>query len=64
MNPIVYNLVVNANHPFIGKILSSKKKDQEKFAKQALDLALLSQGMLKGNDLTEFVNRSFDLIEL
>ncbi len=60
--PEMYNLVVNSNHAFITKIIGSKKKDQEKLAKQAIDLALLSQGMLKGKSLTEFVSRSFDFI--
>jgi molecular chaperone HtpG len=60
--PEMYNLVINSNHAFIAKIIGSKKKDQEKLAKQALDLALLSQGMLKGKSLTEFVSRSFELI--
>jgi molecular chaperone HtpG len=60
--PEMYNLVVNANHSFISKILKAKKADKEKLAKQAFDLALLSQGMLKGKDLTDFVERSYDLI--
>ena len=61
--PEMYNLVINSNHSFIGKILKSKKKDQGKLAKQAYDLALLSQGLLKGKELTDFVNRSFELID-
>ena len=61
--PEMYNLVINANHSFIGKILKSKKNDQGKLAKQAFDLALLAQGLLKGKDLTEFVNRSYELID-
>jgi molecular chaperone HtpG len=61
--PEMYNLVINANHSFIGKILKSKKKDQNQLAKQAFDLALLSQGLLKGKELTDFVNRSFELID-
>ena len=60
--PEMYNLVINTNHPLISKIIDSKGKKQKKLAKQSLDLALLSHGMLKGKDLTEFVERSFDLI--
>lgn len=60
--PEMYNLVINANHSFISKILTAKKSEKEKLAKQAFDLALLSQGMLKGKDLTDFVERSFELI--
>ena len=59
--PEMYNLVINTNHPLISKIIDSKGK-KKKLAKQSLDLALLSHGMLKGKDLTEFVERSFDLI--
>ena len=62
--PDQYNLVVNANHPIMGKILGEKKEDnQDKVIKQAYDLALLSQNMLKGKALTEFVKRSIDLID-
>ena len=60
--PEMYNLVINANHSFISKILSAKKNEKEKLAKQAFDLALLSQGMLKGKDLSDFVARSYELI--
>ncbi|MEE4255450.1 MAG: molecular chaperone HtpG [Bacteroidales bacterium] len=62
--PDQYNLVVNANHPLMGKILSEKKdENQDKVIKQAYDLALLSQNMLKGKALTEFVKRSIELID-
>jgi len=62
--PDQYNLVVNANHPLMGKILSQKKDEQQdKVIKQAYDLALLSQNMLKGKALTEFVKRSIELID-
>ena len=60
--PEMYNIVINTNHPLISKIIDSKGKKQKKLAKQSLDLALLSHGMLKGKDLTDFVERSFDLI--
>jgi len=62
--PDQYTLVVNANHPLMTKILGEKKEGtQDKIIKQAYDLALLSQNMLKGKALTEFVKRSIDLID-
>jgi len=62
--PEMYNLVVNSNHPLTSKILGEKDAaKKEKLAKQAVDLALLSNGMLKGKDLTEFINRSVDMID-
>lgn len=62
--PEMSNLVVNSNHPLISKILSEGDADkQKKLAKQAVDLALLSQGMLKGEELTRFIRRSIDMID-
>jgi molecular chaperone HtpG len=62
--PEMYNLVVNSNHPLIGKILSQTDADkQSTLAKQATDLALLSQGLLKGEKLTSFIKRSVELID-
>lgn len=62
--PEMYNLVVNANHPLTSKILVEANADkQSQLAKQACDLALLSQGLLKGEDLTKFIKRSVDLID-
>jgi molecular chaperone HtpG len=61
--PDMYNLVVNSNHPLITKILDEKDADkQSSLAKQATDLALLSQGLLKGESLTKFIKRSVELI--
>jgi molecular chaperone HtpG len=61
--PDMYNLVVNANHPLISKILVEKDAaKQSQLAKQAADLALLSQGLLKGEELTKFVKRSVEMI--
>ncbi|MCC6372691.1 MAG: molecular chaperone HtpG [Bacteroidia bacterium] len=61
--PEMYNLVVNSNHPLISKILSETDKDkQSTLAKQATDLALLSQGLLKGESLTKFIKRSVEMI--
>lgn len=62
--PGFYNLVVNSNHPLISKILmETDAEKQSTLAKQATDLALLSQGMLKGEDLTKFIKRSVQLID-
>lgn len=58
--PDSYQVIVNANHPLIQKILSAKTK-KESLAQQAFDLALLSQGMLKGDAMSHFINRSVDL---
>jgi molecular chaperone HtpG len=58
----MFNLVVNANHPKVGEILRSKGDNKNKKAKQLCDLALLSQGLLKGKDLSEFLKRSVDMI--
>ena len=61
--PEMYNLVVNTNHSLISTILSSDEEAQGKLIKQSLDLARLSQNLLKGEELTSFVKRSFDLIK-
>lgn len=61
--PEMYNLSVNANHPTVGAILRKQKENKQKVAKQLTDLARLSQGMLKGEELTSFINRSVDLIK-
>ncbi|MBL7932618.1 MAG: molecular chaperone HtpG [Bacteroidia bacterium] len=61
--PDMYNLVVNSNHPLISRMLEEKDKaKQNAIAKQAADLALLSQGLLKGEQLTSFIKRSVELI--
>tara|TARA_B100000902_G_scaffold398734_1_gene466624 strand:+ start:91 stop:1995 length:1905 start_codon:yes stop_codon:yes gene_type:complete len=62
--PESYNLAINSNHELIGKILAEKtKKKRTNLINQILDLALLSQGMLKGKDLTSFISRSVNLIK-
>lgn len=62
--PEMYNLVVNTNSPLATTILNTKDKpDQEHLVKQALDLAKLSQNLLKGEALTTFVKRSFEMIK-
>ncbi len=61
--PDMYNLVVNSNHPLISKILAETDKDkQSQLASQTADLALLSQGLLKGEKLTGFIKRSVEMI--
>ncbi len=62
--PEMYNLVVNTNHPLISEILNSKTdKKQERLIKQSLDLARLSQNLLKGEELTAFIKRSFEMVK-
>jgi molecular chaperone HtpG len=60
--PDTYKVAINANHKLISKILQADSEQQTSLAKQAFDLALLSQGMLKGADLTAFVERSVNMI--
>ncbi|WP_396147409.1 molecular chaperone HtpG [Flavobacterium sp.] len=62
--PEMYNLVVNSNSELATTILKTADKSaQESLIKQALDLAKISQGLLKGEELTAFVKRSFELIK-
>ncbi|HEX6334827.1 MAG TPA: molecular chaperone HtpG [Flavisolibacter sp.] len=60
--PDSYKVAVNGNHPLVSRILQADEDQQVRLARQAFDLALLSQGMLKGSDLTAFVKRSVELI--
>ncbi|WP_462265378.1 molecular chaperone HtpG [Mucilaginibacter sp.] len=60
--PDNYKVIVNGNHKLIGRMLEADEATQSQLAKQAFDLALLSQGLLTGAELTEFVNRSVNLI--
>jgi molecular chaperone HtpG len=60
--PENYNMVVNANHPKIGSLLSKSDEEQGQTVKQLTDLALLSQGMLKGEALNEFIERNIEQI--
>jgi molecular chaperone HtpG len=61
--PDTYNVSINSNHKLVSRILETNDTTaQAKLAKQAYDLAMLSQGLLTGADLTEFVNRSVSLI--
>ena len=62
--PEMHNLVVNTNSELVGEILSTKtKKKQERLITQSLDLARLSQGLLKGEELTNFIKRSYEMIK-
>ena len=62
--PDSYKVAVNGNHKLVHRILKAESEAQKlQLAKQAFDLALLSQGLLKGADLTAFVSRSVDLID-
>jgi molecular chaperone HtpG len=56
--PDSYKVAINGNHKLVTKILQTEDEQATQLAKQAFDLALLSQGMLKGADLTAFVERS------
>ncbi len=62
--PEMYNLIVNTNHELVGQIANTKTdKKKERLIKQSLDLARLSQNLLKGEELTAFINRSFEMIK-
>ena len=62
--PEMYNLVVNTNNKLVTDIFNTKTKNKrDRLIKQSLDLAKLSQNLLKGEDLTEFIKRSYDLIK-
>ena len=62
--PEMYNLVVNTNHELIGEILRTKtSKKRDRLISQSFDLAKLSQNLLHGEDLTNFIKRSYELIK-
>ncbi|MDH3699619.1 MAG: molecular chaperone HtpG, partial [Flavobacteriaceae bacterium] len=62
--PEMYNLVVNTNHELVNEILNTRTaKKRERLINQSLDLARLSKGLLKGEALTEFITRSYDMIK-
>ncbi|RAI95237.1 molecular chaperone HtpG [Algoriphagus yeomjeoni] len=61
--PDAYKVAVNGNHPAVDKVLKAETEEEKiKIAKQSFDLALLSQGLLTGKDLTAFVKRSVELL--
>ena len=62
--PEMYNLVVNTNHELVGEILTTKTaKKRERLINQSLDLARLSKGLLKGEELTNFIKRSYEMVK-
>jgi len=62
--PDMYYMIVNSNHPLIYQILNEQNEEvQNKLSKQLVDLALLSQNLLKGEALTEFIKRSVEIIK-
>ena len=62
--PDSYNLVLNSNHKLMSQLLSAESQEvKEKMIKQLIDLALLSQNLLKGEALTGFIKRSVDIIQ-
>ena len=62
--PEMYTLLVNTNHELVGQILQTKTaKKRERLIQQSLDLARLSQNLLKGEALTAFIKRSVELIK-
>ncbi len=62
--PDMFNLVVNTNHELVGQILQTKtEKKRHRLIRQSIDLARLSKGLLKGEELTKFIQRSYNLIK-
>jgi molecular chaperone HtpG len=62
--PAVYNVVVNMENPLVGKIIADKDaQNSQDLLRQVTDLALLSNGMLKGKDLSDFIARSAKVVE-
>ena len=62
--PEMFNLVINTNSDLISQIIKTKtKKKQERLISQSIDLAKLSHGLLSGEELTNFIKRSFDIIK-
>jgi len=61
--PDRYNLVVNSNHNLVYKMANEENDEsREKMAQQLTDLALLSQNLLKGEELTKFIKRSVEIL--
>ncbi len=62
--PDTYNMVVNKNHKIMSEVLETEDEEKQKqIVNQLKDLALLSQNLLKGKELTEFINRSVNIIK-
>ncbi len=61
--PLNYNVVINTDHPMMKNLLESNNEEEKgEKVKQLIDLALLSNGLLKGESLTNFVKRSYGMI--
>jgi len=60
--PEMYTMVVNANHPKVSNLLAKSEEERAAVAKQLTDLALLAQGMLKGEALNSFIERNIEHI--
>lgn len=62
--PEMYNLIVNTNHALVSEILATKtEKKKERLINQSIDLARLSKGLLKGEELTNFIKRSYEMVK-
>ena len=62
--PEIHNVIVNVNNDLVNTIFKAKSKTKRsKLINQSLDLARLSQNLLKGEELTSFIKRSFDIIK-
>jgi molecular chaperone HtpG len=61
--PEAYTVVINGNSPIVEKILKTEASKQEELAKHTYDLALLAQGVLTGSELTNFIQRSVELVD-
>lgn len=61
--PEMYNLVVNTNHELVGEILNAEGDEQKRLINQAVDLAKLSRNLLKGEELTAFIKRSYEILK-
>ena len=62
--PDTYQVAINGNHNLISKILKEEKEEKQlELAKQVYDLALLSQNLLTGPSLTQFLKRSVNLVQ-
>jgi molecular chaperone HtpG len=60
--PEMYNLTINSNHPVVGSLLQKSDDEKQAVTKQLVDLALLAQGMLKGEALDQFIQRNIEHI--
>jgi molecular chaperone HtpG len=60
--PEMHNVIVNGNHPKVTELVKLSKKEKSAKLKQLTDLAMLSQGMLKGEELSSFIERSIELV--